>query len=264
MEVTLAVVAACLGLYAIASTPRLHRAVLYGAGAVVGLLPLGAYSWWAFGSPFQSGYSYAVKDLGKSGHDVIGANAAGFFGVTHPSLDALREILVSERGFFVLTPLTLVALAGLLPLARRGYRTESKLIGGTTLAMFVFNASYYLPMGGASPGPRFLTPLLPLLALPLAAALRAWPVVTILAAIASAFWMMVATVGEPILDPALAPTAWVTHVVHATSLAQSVFGIGRTAELVFVVPVAFAVLIGLLLPALLDVPGRAAQSGEPT
>jgi hypothetical protein len=263
MEVTLAVVAACLGLYAIAGPPRLRRAVLYAGGLVVGVLPLAVYNWWAFGSPFQSGYSYAVKELGSSGHDVIGANASGFFGVTHPSLDALREILVSERGFFVLTPITLVALAGLLPLARRGYRTEAKLIGGTTLAMFFFNASYYLPMGGASPGPRFLTPLLPLLALPLAAALRVWPVVTILAAVASAFWMMAATVGEPILDPAEAPTAWVGHVVHGTDLAQSVFGIGRTAEFAFFVPVAFALLIGLLLPALLNTPARAAPSSEP-
>jgi hypothetical protein len=262
MEVTLAVVATCLGLYAIASAPRLRRAVLYGAGVVVGLLPLGAYSWWAFGSPFESGYSHAVKELGKSGHDVIGANAAGFFGVTHPSLDALRQILVSERGFFVLTPVTVVALAGLWPLARRGYRREAVLIGGTAVAMFVFNASYYLPMGGASPGPRFLSPLLPLLALPLAAALRTWSLITILAAVVSAFWMIVATVGEPILDPALAPTAWVGHVVHATDLAQSVFGLGRTAELAFAVPVAFALLIGLLLPVLLSTPARAAPRSE--
>ena len=264
MEVTLAVVAACLGVYAVVMGPRLQRAVLYGAGFVVGILPLAAYNWWAFGSPFENGYSHAVKELGHSGHAVIGANAAGFFGVTHPSLGALRQILVSERGFFAITPITVIALAGLVPLARRGYRPEAVLIGGTTLAMFVFNASYYLPMGGAAPGPRFLTPLLPLLALPLAAALRAWPAITIAGAIVSAFWMIVATVGEPILDPALAPSAWVAHVVHGTDLAQSVFGVGRTAELVFAVPVVFALFVGLLLPTLLEVPGRATATDEPT
>jgi hypothetical protein len=262
MEVTLAVIAAALGLYAIARAPRVRRGALYAAGFVVGVLPLAAYNWWAFGSPFQSGYSYAVKELGKSGHDVIGANAAGFFGVTHPRLDALREILVSERGFFAITPITVVALAGLLPLARRGYRTEAWLIGGTSLAMFVFNASYYLPMGGAGPGPRFLTPLVPLLALPLAAALRAWPLITIAAAVVSAFWMIVATVGEPILDPALAPTAWVSHVVHATDLAQSIFGSGRTAELAFAVPVAFALFLAFLLPPLLRSPAATTPSRE--
>jgi hypothetical protein len=258
MEVTLAVIAVCLGVYAIAMRPRLRRAALYGTGFVVGILPLATYNWWAFSSPFENGYSNAVKFLGKSGHDLIGANASGFFGVTHPSLDALREILVSERGFFVLTPITVVALAGLVPLARRGYGTEAKLVAGATLAMFVFNASYYLPMGGASPGPRFLTPLLPLLALPLAAALRAWPLVTILAALASCFWMIVATIGEPIQDPTLAPTVWVEHVVHETSLAGSIFGSGRTAELAFAVPVAFALFIGLILPALSRASARSA------
>jgi hypothetical protein len=263
MEVTLAVVAVCLGVYAVVMGPRLRRAALYGAGLVVGILPLAAYNWWAFGSPFENGYSHAVKELGGSGHAVIGANASGFFGVTHPRLDALREILVSERGFFAITPITVIALAGLVPLARRGCRPEAIVIGGTTLAMFVFNASYYLPMGGAAPGPRFLTPLLPLLALPLAAALRAWPLITIAGAAVSAFWMIVATVGEPILDPALAPTAWVAHVVHGTDLAQSIFGVGRTAELVFAVPVAFALFVGLLLPALLRAPASAtpAESG---
>ncbi len=262
MEVTLAVVAVCLGVYAVLMGPRLRRAALYGAGLVVGILPLAAYNWWAFGSPFENGYSHAVKELGRSGHAVIGANASGFFGVTHPRLDTLREILVSERGFFAITPITVIALAGLVPLARRGYRPEAVLVGGTTLAMFVFNASYYLPMGGAAPGPRFLTPLLPLLALPLAAALRAWPLITIAGAAVSAFWMIVATVGEPILDPAKAPTAWVAHVVHGTDLAQSIFGVGRTAELVFAVPVAFALFIGLLLPALLRAPASTTPTAE--
>src|SRR6266545_2316457 len=262
MVVTLAVVAVCLGVHAVLMGPRLRRAALYGAGLVVGILPLAAYNWWAFGSPFENGYSHAVKELGRSGHAVIGANSSGFFGVTHPRLDTLREILVSERGFFAITPITVIALAGLVPLARRGYRPEAVLVGGTTLAMFVFNASYYLPMGGAAPGPRFLTPLLPLLALPLAAALRAWPLITIAGAAVSAFWMIVATVGEPILDPAKAPTAWVAHVVHGTDLAQSIFGVGRTAELVFAVPVAFALFIGLLLPALLRAPASTTPTAE--
>ena len=243
MEITLAVISAGLAVYALWDQPRLRRAVLFGGGFLVGVLPLGAYNWWAFGSPFQSGYAYAVKELGATGHDVIGANASGFFGLTHPSPHALRVVLIGERGLFTLAPVTAVALAGLVPLARRGYRREAIVIGGTTVAMFLYNASYYLPLGGGSPGPRFLVPLLPLLALPLAAAFRAWPIVTIVTAIASVFWMAVATVGEPILAEDASPTLWLSHVWHATNLAQSIFGIGHTAEAAFAAPAAAALAL---------------------
>jgi hypothetical protein len=242
MEITLAVISAGLAVYALWDQPRLRRALLFGIGFVVGLLPLGAYNWWAFGSPFQSGYAYAVKELGATGHDVIGANASGFFGLTHPSLHALRVVLIGERGLFTLAP---VALAGLLPLARSGYKREALVIGGTAAAMFLYNAAYYLPLGGGSPGPRFLVPLLPLLALPLAAAFRAWPIPTLVTAAASIFWMVVATIGEPILDPAASPTLWLSHVWHATNLAQSIFGIGHTAEVAFLAPAAAAVALAL-------------------
>ena len=247
MEVSLTVVVACLGLYAISEIPRVRRAALYGAGFVVGLLPLGAYNWWAFGSPFENGYSNAVKELGTTGHDVIGANSQGFFGLVGPTPDDFREVLVSQRGLFVLTPIVAVALAGLLPLARRGFRPETVLVGGTSVSMIVFDASYYLPLGGHSPGPRFLVPLLPLLALPLAAAFRSWPLVTLVAAAASIFWMVVATIGGPLLPPGADVTIWVSHVWNATELAQSIFGIGRTAELAFAAP-AFAALAFAVLP----------------
>lgn len=252
MEVTLAVISAGLAVYALCEQPRVRRAVLFGAGFVVGLIPLGAYNWWAFGSPFQNGYAYAVKEqyattdlkqLVASGQDVVGANASGFFGLTHPSLHALRIVLIGERGLFTLAPVTAIALAGLVPLARRGHRREAYVIGGTALAMFVYNASYYLPLGGGTPGPRFLVPLLPLLALPLAAAFRAWPIPTLITAAASVFWMVVATIGEPILDPAESPTLWLSHVWHATNLAQSIFGIGHTAEAAFLAPAALAVAL---------------------
>src|SRR6185295_5851685 len=57
---------------------------------------------------------------------------------------------------------------GLVLLWRRGGRDVALAAGGI-VALFVFyNASYYLPMGGQSSGPRFLLPALPFLALGLA------------------------------------------------------------------------------------------------
>jgi hypothetical protein len=242
-EAPVALVGAAVGAYAVVDHPRLRRTLLFGAGLVVGVLPLAAYNAWAFGSPFRNGYSNAVIELGETGHDIVGANDEGFFGLTHPRLDRAVDLLVDERGLFVLTPVALVALAGLVPLYRRGYRREAGLVGALALAMLLYNASYYLPFGGHTPGPRFLVPLLPFLGLPLAGAYHSWPRVTAAAAGVSAFWMTTATVAGALLPPDESPTAWVSQVVHGEDLIGSIVGGGRTAELAFALPVVLALTL---------------------
>jgi hypothetical protein len=242
-EAPVALVGVAVGAYAVVDRPRVRRGLMYGAGLVFGVLPLAAYNAWAFGSPFRNGYSDAVIELGETGHDIVGANDEGFFGLTHPRLGRAADLLFDERGLFVLTPVAVVALAGLAPLYRRGYRREAWLVGTLSLAMLLYNASYYLPFGGHTPGPRFLVPLLPFLALPLAGAFRSWPRVTAAAAAVSAFWMTTATVAGALLPPDESPTAWVSQVVHGDDLIGSIVGNGRTAELAFALPVAAALTL---------------------
>ncbi len=103
-EAPLAIVAVILGLYAAVDRPRLARALSYGAGLLVGLLPLGVYNWWSVETPFSTVYSSAVERLGVSGHDVIGANDDGFFGLTAPDPLVVPRLLFSERGLITLTP----------------------------------------------------------------------------------------------------------------------------------------------------------------
>lgn len=122
---------------------------------------------------------------GSLGHDVIDANASGFFGVGAPRLRAGVELLFAGIGALVITPMWALAIAGLPMLWREGHRGELALVGFVVCALLLYNASYYLPLGGGTPGPRFLVPALPFLALPLAAAWRAMPLAALSLALVS-------------------------------------------------------------------------------
>ncbi len=197
VEFPLALVAVALALYAAVGHDRLRRLSAYAAGVVAGGAPLLAFDAWAFGSPFTLAYTNAVSVPGRSGHDVVGANAAGFFGVQTPNLRAAVDLLVSSKGLLVLMPVWALASAGIVALWRRGARAEAALVGGLAAAFVVYDSAYYLPFGGFPGGPRFLVPLVPFLALGLAAAASVRPLETFVLGVASAVVTAVALVVDP-------------------------------------------------------------------
>lgn len=171
----------------------------YVAGAVAGVVPLLAYNWWALGSPTHLSYRNAVLVGGESGHDVIGANTAGFFGIGVPRPGVIAELLFAPVGLLRLSPVLALGALGLVLLWRRGLRAESATIGAVALAYLVYNSGYFQPFGGFVPGPRFLIPIIPFLAVALAPAFARVPLTSLLLGVASVALLTSVTITAPLL-----------------------------------------------------------------
>jgi hypothetical protein len=194
--------AAILAGYALGRPPSPRRLVLFGAGVLVGVAPLLAYNWWAFGSPLRDAYvatpttpSGVVKFLPFSLHNAL-------------------DLLFHPRGLVRLTPVVAAALGGIFVLGRRGHRNEATMAAVVIGAFLVFNACYYIPFGGWTPGPRYMIDALPFLALPLAAALCRVPLLTLALGVISVATMFVATVTVPELPDSFPTSTWWAHFVH--------------------------------------------------
>ena len=185
--------------YALARRVELRRAAGYAAGAFAGALPTLAFNLWAFGNPLELAYGSAVANPGLSGHDVLGLNSTGFFGITAPRFDSAVDLLLAGRGLLVLTPVVVMAVAGVLMMRKRGHRAESNVILAVVAVYFIYNSGYWLPFGGGTPGPRFLIPALPFVALGLATAYRRLPALTLGLAIPSAMFMLIGSLTYPLI-----------------------------------------------------------------
>lgn len=129
----------------------------YILGVVPGAAALGAYDWAAFGAPWHLSYGYVSADFAEQ-------QSSGLFGIGLPTPTGIFAVFAGNGGLLVVSPVLLLAAYGLVRLGR-GYPLESLAAAGITVLLIVLNSGYYLPYGGTSPGPRFLAPALPFLAL---------------------------------------------------------------------------------------------------
>ena len=141
---------------------RLGRVLLSAsAGALVFISPLLIYNYAITGSVTGSLYRYTVNFPGMM---------RGYYGLTYPHPDVLVKLLFTGgHGLFWLSPVLLAAPYALYRLWKvPGAKASAVTLAAVPLYYLLLNSSYEYWTGGGSTGPRFLTPMLPFLCLPLA------------------------------------------------------------------------------------------------
>jgi hypothetical protein len=222
-EYPLLFVAIVLGLYLLSRRDALQplllarRAGAYLAGGVVGILPLLFYNHYAFHSWTHLAYSDVPRQH------------KGFFGISLPSLKVLATLLFDSRGLLTLTPVLVLAAIGTALLYRRGHRAEALTVGAICLCYLGYNSGYYLPFGGGFMGPRFLTTMLPFLAVGLALAIKRFPGPTIALAGASIATTVIATVTHPLTGYENEVVVWARYLRQGffQPTIATAFGLGR-------------------------------------
>jgi hypothetical protein len=130
------------------------RLAAFAAGAAPFGLLLAAYQAAAYGSPFA--VSYGAKPYHPEGTSILDL----------PSPDRFAEVLLGPRGLLLFSPVVVLAVWGLVRLARSADedRRRHGAVGLAMVAGFVvLQASWLNPWGGESYGPRYLIPCLPFL-----------------------------------------------------------------------------------------------------
>lgn len=191
VEYTVALGVAVLGMYLLF---RLRgRVIWFVLGGIPIMVLLGTYNTLAFGGPWTLSYQFsAFSDVSESARPMVDM----FSTVT---LDNAARLLLEGRGLLIATPVVLLAVFGAVWRLRGGFQVDA------AVALAMFSVFLLLPLfwgnpwGGDSPGPRYLTPALPFLAVPLAWAYQRVPRLTAVAATISVVTMVTATVTNPLI-----------------------------------------------------------------
>ena len=248
-EYPLGLVAAALLVY-VAVGHRLRGALGFVAGVALPAACLLLYNRWAFGSILHFSYRYALPLRTDSSGKVIGENDVGFFGIGWPNGYALGQILFAPRGLVTLTPICVLGAVGIVMLSRRA-RGEAALLGAITVMFLAYNAGYTLnaagPLGGDTPGPRFLIAMLPFLLVPLGLAARAAPAATAALLAVSVSAMALVTATTPMLSGG-GEGRWIRELRSGTfvdTVVTALGGSGWVAILPFAVAVFTLLAVGL-------------------
>jgi hypothetical protein len=191
VEYESAIIVAVLGGYLLLR--HRHRLVPYALGGLLPVIVLGWYQWRAFGAPWRTPsefYSGVLNGTTEGGYSI-------------PSVGDLVDLAFGSRGLWIVAPVVLLAAGCAVWLACTG---EGAVRTHAVVAIVVFGAYLVLCAGWSGtplleePGPRYLAPALPFLAVPLAAAWERVRVAAVFLAIVGGLFAF-ATLWTQILVP---------------------------------------------------------------
>ena len=195
-----------------------HRARIgwFALGASAPLVALAWYQWAAFGAPWRTPAAFFAGTI----------NGTTEGGYSAPGVQSLLAVLFGNRGLWVGAPVALLALAGAVWITKAGTDAARR----HAIVALAIMLPYLVLVAGWSgfklledPGPRFLIPALPFLAVPLAVV---WDHVWRLAVLLAAWGALIAVsatvtplligIGQPVLpvlprrviDGEFLPTVW--------------------------------------------------------
>lgn len=165
-------------------------ALRFVAGGIPFGILLGWYHYECFGSPWRTSVesSGGFTEQGK------------LFGVIgKPAIDALWGITFSPyRGLFYSSPILLVAILGIIMMiTRRAMLRELTAIVVISLIFIIGTASFNGWSGGSAFGPRYLLPIVPLLAIPMTFAVPMFRILYIVLGVVSIAINFIATAVDP-------------------------------------------------------------------
>lgn len=179
----------------VALTRRSPRAVAgFALGGLGPALLLLGYQLLCFGDPFALSETHQLDLFKASSATVLGS-------FEPPRLQLVPDLLIwPYRGLLFWSPV--LALAG-LGLYRMGgeprLRPELGVVVAVVVLYLILNLSFSRWHGGAGVGPRYLTPMIPFLALGLIPAFDRLPRITAVLAAASAALMLLSTAVNPMV-----------------------------------------------------------------
>ena len=220
----------CMTIYVVARVrPRSRFGAFLLGGVPLGVF-LAVYHASCFGSVFATSYTYQNKDFVEGGGHLFGV-----FGLPDP-VAALSLIFSPRSGLLLTSPVLALSLVGFVLMWRwKQRRVELVLLLALFCYYWLMNAAFNKPHGGSAYGPRYLVPVIPFVALPLALVFHRLPrIATVVGIVSVALVLYVTSINVQLpwhlLDLATQTVAAATSTPPATSddglPVTSVFDVG--------------------------------------